>query len=281
VAPVVAPVERRWAGDRHRWVRHWRATRRPPAFPDTARVLEPHAGTPGDDPVFLFSSTWRSGSTLVQRLLMSDGRTLVWGEPWNRTDLVPRLRESLAPIGEAWPVPGSTIDEVDASSDGVPLTERWVANLFPSVADLLDAHRALFRRLLADTAAAHGHDRWGAKFVRLGVDDARYLRLLFPRARLLFVHRDPADAWASYTGRDLLAYVRYPDDPVISPARFARLHEERLRTFTAAAGELDLLVVDYDELCDSPDAWTKAIGAHVGADLDPAVFATRIGGTVP
>jgi hypothetical protein len=234
LSPVAAPLERRWLGDRHRWLRHWRATRRRPPFPETARLLEPHAGAPGDDPVFLFSSTWRAGSTLVQRLLMSDGRTLVWGEPWNRTDLLPRLRESLAPIGDAWPFPGSTIDELEASSDE-PLTERWVANLFPATADLLEAHRSLLRRLFADPAAAHGCQRWGAKFVRLGVDDARYLRLLFPGARLLFVHRDPADAWASYQGRDLLAYVRYPDDPVISPVRFTRLYEERLRTFTEAA----------------------------------------------
>ncbi len=32
-------------------------------------------------PIFILSAGWRSGSTLIQRLIMSKERILIWGEP--------------------------------------------------------------------------------------------------------------------------------------------------------------------------------------------------------
>ena len=34
-------------------------------------------------PIFLLSAGWRSGSTLLQRLIMSDKHVLIWGEPYD------------------------------------------------------------------------------------------------------------------------------------------------------------------------------------------------------
>ncbi|MEO0535490.1 MAG: hypothetical protein AAF215_16660 [Cyanobacteria bacterium P01_A01_bin.123] len=37
-----------------------------------------------DSPIFVFSAGWRSGSTLLQRLVMSDKSVVIWGELFNR-----------------------------------------------------------------------------------------------------------------------------------------------------------------------------------------------------
>ena len=56
--------------------------------------LIPDDGDDVDEPVFLFSAGWRSGSTLLQRLIMSDASIFVWGEPMTIVDSYSR-----------WPIP--------------------------------------------------------------------------------------------------------------------------------------------------------------------------------
>ena len=60
---------------------------------------------PRDDatsPIFLFSAGWRSGSTLLQRLVMSDKQVLIWGEPYDECGPVQAMAQTMkpsAPIG--------------------------------------------------------------------------------------------------------------------------------------------------------------------------------------
>ena len=56
-----------------------------------------------EQPIFVLSAGWRSGSTLVQRLLMSDHNTLVWGEVYDRSNIVQNLTKSILPFSESWP----------------------------------------------------------------------------------------------------------------------------------------------------------------------------------
>src|SRR5262245_32576620 len=55
---------------------------------EAIRFLESQPGNRFDEnedgaaPIFLLSSGWRSGSTLVQRLINSDSSVLMWGEPF-------------------------------------------------------------------------------------------------------------------------------------------------------------------------------------------------------
>lgn len=48
---------------------------------------------PCEKPVFIFSSSWRSGSTLLQRYITASGEVLVWGET---VDALGSLRDAMA-----------------------------------------------------------------------------------------------------------------------------------------------------------------------------------------
>ena len=41
----------------------------------------PDAKSDTESPIFLLSTGWRAGSTLLQRILVTDPRLLLWGEP--------------------------------------------------------------------------------------------------------------------------------------------------------------------------------------------------------
>src|SRR5262245_37805430 len=59
--------------------------------------------TSDQQPVFVLAAGWRSGSTLVQRALMS--QCLVWGEPFGHGGLIERLADPLRAINAQWPEP--------------------------------------------------------------------------------------------------------------------------------------------------------------------------------
>lgn len=226
-----------------------------------------------DRPIFIMAATWRSGSTLLQRLVVSSGEALVWGEPWNRTDLVGIMRRSLRPFDGSWPQPSTPASEVEPT---VGIEDRWIANLFPPPGDLVEAHRSMFRRLLAEPAARADRPRWGAKFVRYGLDDARYLRFLFPDARFVFVIRDPVDAWGSYRAYGLQSYARWPDRPVATATHFGRLWRRRSIEFVEGSAEVGALVVRYEDLL--PDsAVLDELEEYLDLTLDRSVLDTVVG----
>ncbi len=229
-------------------------------------------------PIFVLAATWRSGSTLLQRLLLSSGDVMMWGEPWNRCDLVPRLRESLRPLDDAWPAPGNVVDELEAGDrlDDAALHELMVPDLYPERTDLLAAHRALFDRLLAEPAARRGYRRWGLKETRLSADDARYLHALYPEARIVFVHRDPYASWSSYVALRAQGYTRWPDEPIVSPRDFGRLWADRVAGYLAYPDDLPHMVVSYESLVDDP-AVLAALGEFCGVVPDSTTLERKVG----
>jgi hypothetical protein len=233
----------------------------------------PLPDSPDDDsPIFLFSAGWRSGSTLLQRLIISGTDTLIWGEPYDECGAIQRLAEGLKAFRSDWP-------PADYFYDGRPpgeLTEQWIANLFPALEDLRASHRAFFDRLFAEPARRAGAKRWGLKEVRLTADHAAYLRWLYPNAKFLLLYRNPLNAYRSYCRYGRSWYETFPDRPVFTPTAFGMHWRVLLEGYLAEADDLGALLVRYEDLTRNP-ATLDLIEGYLGTSIDRFLIGNKVG----
>lgn len=232
------------------------------------------APAPKDDeaPIFLLSAGWRSGSTLLQRLIMSDSRVLIWGEPYDECGMIQALAETTKAFRSDWP-------PTDYYYDGAPpntLSGNWIANLFPEAADLREGHRALFDTLFAAPARRAGAPRWGIKEVRLGVEHGHYLRWLYPNARFILLYRNPLDAYRSYARYGRNWYDTFPDKPVFTPTAFGTHWRQLMEGYLKDAEKLSAVLVRYEDLVGARPPLDE-IEAYLGIAIDRAVLGAKVG----
>ena len=233
---------------------------------------------PAGSPVFVLASAWRSGSTLVQRLLVSTSELLMWGEPYDHCSLIRRLANSLKPFDDRWPPEPYIVDPGDP-----PSAEKWIANAYPSPDHLLAAHRAFFDRLFDDPAREAGYERWGVKGVRLDGTHARYLRLLYPDARIVFLHRNPYDAFLSYRllhdirSHSYWWYHRWPDEQVATAEHFGTIWTRLTGSFLEVVDDVGGTVIAYEDIVRGNGL--AELEAATGITIDRDTLENRVGGT--
>ena len=172
-----------------------------------------------DAPIFLLSTGWRAGSTLLQRILVTDSRLLLWGEPLGEMTLASKLTEivndSLSPRNlEIWRRQGNLTSSSLATS--------WIANLYPPGSDFRSGLRSLFDQWLCAPARRNGFTRWGFKEVRFGASEAALLHWLYPHAKFVIISRHPYECYRSLADSGWPVYYRYPGVRMNSAARFAK-----------------------------------------------------------
>ena len=225
-----------------------------------------------EEPIFLLSAGWRSGSTLLQRLIMSDSRVLIWGEPYDECGMVQALAGTMAAFRAGWPPDDYYYDGTRPDK----LSGDWIANLFPSLSDLRNGHRALFDVMFALPARRAGASRWGIKEVRLGIEHATYLRWLYPKARLVFLYRNPLDAFLSYSRHGRSWYDTFPDKPMFTPTEFGTHWRRLMQSFLQNGKKLDALLVRYEDLIGGR-APCDEIDAHLDVRMDRSVLDSKVG----
>ncbi len=226
-------------------------------------------------PVFLFSAGWRSGSTLLQRLIVSSGEIVMWGEPLGETGMIARLAHSLTIVGEHWPTDNFFAREDDVSN----LSNEWIANFSPDMAYLRTSHRALFHEWLATSARDRfGDVQWGLKEVRLTIHHARYLKWLYPHARFVFIYRSPYDAYRSWKGHRWVS--EWPGYYSRSPIAFARHWRHLLSGYLDGCAHVNGVMVKYEDLIAGRIDFS-ALAKHIGIRvIDPSPLERRIGSPV-
>ena len=233
----------------------------------------------GDDdqsPIFLLSAGWRSGSTLLQRLLMSDPRVMIWGEPYDECGPVQAMAGTLKAFRPGWPPPDYYLSHHAGARPG-DLADDWIANLFPAPEALRQGHRAFFEASFAEPARQAGFLRWGIKEVRLGVDHAYYLKWLYPNARFIFLVRNPLDAYISYCRYGRNWYDTWPDRPVFTPRAFGEHWRALTESFVRDAAALGALLVRYEDLIRPQAKLLERVEDELELRLDRAVLGTKVG----
>lgn len=229
---------------------------------------------PGGDaeaPIFLLSAGWRSGSTMLQRLIMSDPRVLIWGEPYDECGLIQALAESMKAFRPGWPPKDYFYDGTTPNR----LTGEWIANLFPSLQDWKRGQRALFDTMFAQPAKRAGAQRWGIKEVRLTAEHCAYLRWLYPNAKFVFLYRDPLEAYRSYCSYGRSWYDTFPDRPVFTPTQFGTHWRKLMEGFVRDGDELGALMVRYEELVTEPSGVDR-LEAYLGIAIDRGILKLKV-----
>lgn len=193
-----------------------------------------------DGPIFLMAVGWGTGSTLLQRILATDERILVWGEPYGRMGIIPTLTSALSITREKWPK--------EQFFDPAPEEDEWaspLANFYPDPSSLLNGFRALLEEWLAVPAFERGYERWGVKEVRLSAADAHFLQIIFPNAKFIVLIRDPIRGYQSF--RSLRPYWRY-DVPVRGARAYGKYWSTMAGEWMASAEGLDFRLIRYEDL---------------------------------
>jgi hypothetical protein len=239
----------------------------------------PYPSDDPEEPIFLLATGWRTGSALLQRILATDPSVFLWGEPFGRLALLPRLAAATCAFDSEWPTKGIWCP--DAGPDHRSPAE-WVTNLFPPGKDFRSAVRQFLLCWCAEPARRTGHRRWGFKDVRLGAAEAVLLRWAFPRAKFVVLTRHPFAAYRSASranppGRPWGMFARWPDRPVTGAAPFAR-HWNALATSWIGTTVPHTLVKYEDVVAGTFDF--RKLETTLGLKFDEAAaLAVKVGGT--
>ena len=178
----------------------------------------------------------------MQRLLVSSGEILVWGEPMDEAAPIQRLASSVAAVRNQWP-PANHFQRVDNSNS---LTESWIANLAPDMRFYQSAYQEFIHQWLRTPALNAGYKRWGLKEVRLTIDHAKFLRWVFPEAKFLFVYRDVYSSYLSVRRKPWLSI--WPDYSATPIVKFAHHWKILLEGFLDHHSDVGGVLVRYEDL---------------------------------
>ncbi len=203
-------------------------------------------------------------------MLLEQGRTLVWGEPFAHCDVAGSLASQLRAFSKDWPE-----EKWISASLTADAATRWTANLYPPVAKLFEAHRAFWLTLFAQPALQDGWRNWGIKETRWGLPECRYLKWLFPRSRFVFLYRNPYHAYSSYR-RWGDWYYRWPDQLVSTPRQFGKIWRRSVTDFLGGYQSVDGFLVPYEALSDQTTL--LALSEYLGEKLSQPKDLMRLRG---
>ncbi|MBW4052390.1 MAG: sulfotransferase [Proteobacteria bacterium] len=215
---------------------------------DALARISPETRECDEQPILLLSAGWRSGSTLLQRMIMEHNRDMImWGEPFDHSNMHDHMAHQFRSFTTQWPFERFFLSKRASGN----LADEWVANLYPDVDYLLKAHRSFFDAIFGEPGRAIGRGQWGVKEVRLTIDHATYFRALYPKCKIVLLYRNPLDAYASFRRLQAGWFWTWPDDLVKTPYAFGRHWAKTTRGFMEGHQRVSALLIRYEDL-DNP-----------------------------
>lgn len=197
-------------------------------------------------PIFLLSTGMRTGSTLLQRILITDSRLLLWGEPMGEMNIASGIAQMVSngmspTFLNSW--------QRQASPDSPDLAKSWIAHLNPSANNFRLALRSFFDNWLGSPARKNGFSRWGFKGVRSDAASAVLLHWLFPNAKFILLTRHPFDCYRSFAdGGSNDHFVLHPNYVINSAAGFAREWNRIVMSWSELPADFPSVQIKYEDL---------------------------------
>lgn len=249
-----------------------------PTLEESINVIKerwPYIKTNSDSqPLFIFASGWRSGSTLLQRLLVSSGKIIIWGEPYEPNELIQNLAMPLRGITNEFPNSSWFIS--DKSKDIHRLSQRYIANLYPEIDCLINSQINFLLNLFEKYALEKGFSRWGLKAVRLDIDHAIYLNWLFPKSKFIFLYRNPYNAYNSFKGN--YWYKKYPGQPVYTAKQFGQNWKNLITGYLNGHKKINSLLLSYEDICSDKFDFEQ-LSEFCNLDIDKSIIERKMDST--
>lgn len=249
--------------------RSQRQVRNPLDALDAFQSAPPSDADAFEQPIFILSAGWRSGSTLLQRMLADNSELIIWGEPYHRSNIIESLLWQLAPLQDGWPPPEYYLNSSQACH-----SEQWLANCWPKQQFLRAAHLAYWGALFGRSLRELKRSRWGIKEVRWGSVHINYLKWLYPKAKFVYLHRNPYDAYASFRDYPKVAFLSWPNEPIVTARDYGKAWVKLVSEFTTLAQQGTGVIVRYDNL-KSPET-RRMLSDYLGVHVADANALSRI-----
>ena len=229
-----------------------------------------------NQPIFIFSTVWRSGSTLFQRSLVTDSSIQVWGEPYSYSNLISSLSRMATPLKHPnWPARNHLLEHPDVVANP---HEHFIANWYPPVQAMVESQRAMLDRLFLQSAEKLGRTRFGVKFVRISLEEMNYLNWIYPDAKFIILIRNPWDCWRSYKGYQW--YYRWPKGLVRTPQQFGKIWEKQTRELLSHTLGDVVNVLRYEDFLRPEFSWDELRSFTGLSNLSDIALEKKITGVV-
>ena len=219
-------------------------------------------------PVFITAPTARNGITLLQRLLNSSRKIIVYGESLDFMATLPKLVHTTVRVNT-----DLSVEFAHARKQFLEqTTEGWTSNLWPDPAPLMMiALEAFYKaaKSYQQSSEQYGYQRWGIKNPLNEPQMIERIRILMPKAKFIFIYRHPFDVIKSAKSRQFIT------------------SNEELKRYTLQWREIltgvvkynypEIQLIKYENLIATPNPIIKQLERFTGiTHIDPAVMQRKI-----